>query len=283
MRRSECILGIFITLGCSGRAIDVGPNGSGGNANAGGSSTVGAAGNAGSTGLPPSDCTVTTPLPAWPTATSCVANSDLPLVGTWQGYVEGAGMPWDQITLVINGASVSGGLCGTLSIGAGPAPVLPPATDPSVGYPLGNQPVIAGSPSFIPAFVNTLLDGTTDGMRVRFSVTPSEPYRDWCALQTPFAFTDTCSCLPNWAVEQDASTGLCKYKEPTSPAREFEVDCGKFSLCSGVAPICACNASGCDAATALPSTVAFDLRFTGDTAEGSNTHSLGRTYFTRVN
>ena len=69
-----------------------------------------------------------------------------------------------------------------------------------------------------------------------------------------------------------------------SHAHDFEVNCGKFSLCKQPGPfsVCACNAAGCDASMG-PGRVDFDLRFTADMAEGSNTASEGRTDFTRAN
>jgi hypothetical protein len=61
------------------------------------------------------------------------------------------------------------------------------------------------------------------------------------------------------------------------------LDCGKAQMCGALPlPICSCNSSGC-AAGGYVGGPDFDLRFNGDTAEGSDTlHSNSRVYFTRV-
>ncbi len=286
MQRHQFVLGALIALGCSGRAIDVGPGGTdtGGNdvgTGGAGSTAHGGSSNAGA--LPPTDCTDTTPLPVWPDSSSCAGGSDSPLVGTWNGYVENGSAPWDQLTLVITGASMNGGVCGKLTLGAGPPLNFPPATDPNVGYPPGHDEAVGGSPSISPGYASTILNGTTDGMRVRFSVVPSEPYRGWCQLQTSYNLKSLggCGCLPNMAVMRDMSNGLCEYYDE-SHAHDFEVNCGKFSLCNAGLSVCKCNAAGCDASM-LPGKIDFDLRFTADTAEGSNTGSGIRTDFARAN
>ena len=298
MRRYELLLGTLLAMGCSGRAIDVGPGGSagslgataGGNGGAGGTSS---STQAGSNGLPPGDCTSTTQLPTWPDSSACVAASNLPIVGAWQGYVENQVAPWDQLTLVITGASVAGGVCGTLAIGAGTAP--PPATDPNDSYPpglgSGDSSSLSGGGS-VPGFPLSLLNGTTDGTRVRFSVAQSEAFRSWCQLQTAYRLDDastSCGCLPNrgftWGSDPCSILGDATHPNPVS------INCLKLGLCMLTAgarqgitvQTCACNASGCDG-DPNGGGIAFDLRFTASSAEGSNT-ALGdfRTDFTRTN
>jgi len=268
MQRYRLVLGALIALGCSGRGIDVG----------GGS--AGSAAQGGAPALLPSDCVDTTPLPSWPDASRCVASSDLPLTGTWRGYVENADPPWDQITLVITGASIAGGVCGTLSIGAGPPPA--PATDPTVGYPPGVGDTGTGggtgSAAFLSAYPLTILTGTTDGTRVQFTVSQDEPYRGWCQLQTSLRFNDQavtgCGCLPHWPSARTINTGTSSTCTLSDPARSksMTVDCGKMALCYGVHQVCTCNASGCDG-TPNGDIVGFDLRFTANSAVGSNTGS----------
>jgi hypothetical protein len=267
MQRHQLVLGTLIALGCSGRTIDVGGMSSG------------SAAQGGAPALLPSDCVDTTPLPSWPDSSSCVASSDLPLTGIWRGYVENTGAPWDKLTLVITGASIAGGVCGTLSIGAGPPPAA--ATDPTVGYPPGVGDNGAGGGTgatpFLSAYPLTVLTGTTDGARVQFAVSQDEPYRGWCQLQTSLRASDQavagCNCLPDWpeATEVSGSSSACKLLDPAR-SKSLTVDCGKMALCYSGHRVCACNASGCDG-TPNGYTVGFDLRFAANSAVGSNTDS----------
>jgi hypothetical protein len=295
MQRSTSIWVTLIALGCSGRAIEVGPAG-------GSSGATGAGGSAGNTGdwspSTPSDCADQTPLPSWPDDSGCVAASDLPMTGTWHGYVENQGAPWDQLTLVITGASITGGVCGTLAIGAGPPPA--PATDPNVGYPPGSETGTPATELFLSGYPLTI-SGTTDGTRVVFSVIDAEPYRGWCKLQSSYysrtnvtnggsngvgggaaggtgvagssPTAPSCGCLPFWPDFSVTSSvnGLCTATDVTSP-RKLVVDCGKLDLCFGGLPVCTCNASGCDAAPDRDR-INFDLRFSADGAIGSNTYN----------
>ena len=278
MKNYQLVLGALIALGCSGQSIDVGPGGGGGGSSAQGN---GASGSSGSSALPGLACVNPAPLTAWPDPMGCVAGSDLPLVGTWHGYVENGTAPWDDLTLVINGASVTGGVCGTLTIGTGTPPA--PATDPS--NPPGTDRSTGATPGVTPGFPLTLLRGTTDGTRVRFSVAQTEPYRSWCGIQSSYlndAAPNGCSCLPNWAAmgstSSTPSSGPCTLLDPTH-AHNLTVGCAQFQLCVIGSNTCSCNAAGCDASV-TGSGADFDLRFTANTAEGSNTESLGdRTQF----
>jgi hypothetical protein len=284
MQRIRFMVGALIVLGCSGQKIDVGPGGgsSGDSAemSGGGTTSAGGAAQSGLSTLPASNCNDTTPLPTWPDPTSCVSSVASPLVGTWQGYVENAAAPWDQLTLVINGASVDGGVCGTIVVGAGPAPV--PATDPNVGYPPSYAAGSDYAPRIVSGFALTLQNGTTDGARVRFSVRQAEPWRGWCELQSSYDMgAQQCSCVPQYSslTGSTSNSGICTLKEGS---HDLTVNCGKAFLCQGpTAPHCACNDTGCDAAT--DEEIDFDLQFSGDTAEGSNTENgANRNHFMRV-
>jgi hypothetical protein len=288
MQRIQFMVGALIVLGCSGQKIDVGPGGGssgdsaemsgGGAASRGGTASAGGATQGGLSTLPASNCSVTTPLPTWPDPTSCVSSVASPLVGTWQGYVENAAAPWDQLTLVINGASVDGGVCGTIVVGAGPAPA--PATDPNVGYPPSDTAGFEDQPAIVSGFALTLQNGTTDGARVRFSVAQTEPWRSWCELQPSYDNgAQQCSCIPPYSSlsGSTSNSGTCSI---AVGSQKFTVNCGKAFLCQGMSPYCSCNDTGCEAATST--TLDFDLRFSGDTAEGSNTGSGFRTNFMRV-
>ncbi|MEO6601984.1 MAG: hypothetical protein ABIQ16_19045 [Polyangiaceae bacterium] len=275
--RSELIcLGLILATGCSG-SIDVGP----GNAAGAPGNAAGAPGNAagsGNTAPGALACTDATPLPSWPATSGCTSGADLPIVGTWHGYVENQVAPWDDLTLVVNGASVAGGLCGTLTIGTGTPP--PPATDPNVGYPDPSETTWQEkSARILPGFVLSLLNGTTDGARVRFSVGRTEPWKGWCGLQTSYKGDtgSSCNCLPNWSIEGDSN---CTLFDP-SGGQDLVVNCAKAALCASIGGVCQCNDSACTAT--VTASTDFDLRFAGDEAEGNATSVLGaRTHFVRV-
>ncbi len=274
MRRLNLILGTLLALGCSGKSIDVGPGGTadGSSPGAGGAGTGGTSAGSWNPSTP-GDCTDQTPLPSWPDDSQCLAQSDLPLVGKWQGYVENQMAPWDQLILDIKGASVAGGICGTLTLGSAPLP--PAATDPNVGYPPNRfesyaYSNIGGAPNTsFASYQLTLLQGTTDGQRVRFSIAQREAFRGWCKLQTSYRRRDStvniCTCLPvPWSYSSSGSAvdGACTVGDG---ADRLTANCGKLALC--LDSVCACNASGCDAPNYAA--VSFDLRFTGDNAVGS--------------
>ena len=80
----------------------------------------------------------------------------------------------------------------------------------------------------------------------------------------------------------DLTNDVCTYSDPSSSAK-LTFTCAKASLCGGLGgtSVCACNASGCGA---RENNIDFDLRFTGDTAEGVDTAHNGsgvRIHFTR--
>ncbi len=288
MRSGLICLGFILSTACSG-SIDVGPGAAGGGGLAssgagapgagtgsGGASTSGGAGTvAGSLA-----CTDETPLPTWPATSGCTAGTDLPIVGTWKGYIENQIAPFDDITLVISGASVAGGLCGTVALGTGAA--LPIATDPNLGYPDPSAGPTKPEHPLVPGFEYALLDGQTDGTRVRFSLGKTEPWKGWCELQTSYTGGQdvaACNCQPNWAQKQTGSS--CVLLAPAG-FEDMSVNCAKMVDCDALRGSCQCNSSGCTASmSAASSGMDFDLRFTGDQGEGSTTAGSNRVYFTR--
>lgn len=288
--RHGYLLGALLICSCSGASIDVGPGAAGaaGAAPVGGgmSGGVSGAGGAAASLL----CTDTTPIPSWPASTDCVATSDLPLVGTWHGYVETEGDPWDDLELVIAGASVNG-LCGTLKLGNGPA--LPVVTDPSDGYPEPNSGADAahGGVMFRAGVTHTLLQGKTDGARVRFNVASSEILKDWCAQQTAYAPTPTspnnqnpdptCRCERNLGSKPlPSNREQCELLDDMGESTGV-VSCAHLELCQSLTPLCVCNQIGC-VASQEGDPNSFDLRFDGDSAEGSDSLHSGRVFFTRA-
>jgi hypothetical protein len=275
-------LGAIILCNCSGGLIDVGPGG-GGAAGASGAANGAWAGSAGSNsvnggGDPSLACTDNTPLEQWPSSDGCVATSNLAIAGTWHGYLEGESGPWGELTLVIKGASTSGGVCGTLRVGAGPAPA--PATNPHTSYPDPNVDTSVAHilNAWVAGYPHTLLSGSTDGTRVQFSIARSEAYRSWCALQDPYLAVGngSCTCLPSWVTT--TQNGTCLLTDPVT-GKHLQPNCGQLELCSGSQQLCACNAQGCDAARSSDN-LPFDLRFNGDQADGVG--NSGRAFFTRV-
>lgn len=264
---------LLLTIGCSGRVIDVGAAGSGGSITSsvgGGAGLSEAAGGANNDGMA-NTCQVNTPLPVWPNVEDCQTDSNLPIIGSWHGYVGNQDAPWDAMTLEIHSASVDGGVCGTLTIGEG----NPPTPDRAHGYYPGTvQSDTVLTPYPVPGFKLTLFDGTTDGKRVRFSVRLAEAWREWCQLQTSYAVGSdgsVCRCLPGNGATYNPD-GTCELSGGARPTSAF--DCGTVQLCVGPPfSVCSCSAAGCEADTGSGS-VDFDLRFVDDNdVEGSGTAS----------
>lgn len=306
MRVVAGILGVFGACSCTGTTIDVGP-GSGGTpatennapgggqtdddtssaATTGGSGPSGGTGSYTPTGTPGSSagglghvaCTDTTPLPVWPSTTACAGTSDLPVVGEWHGYVENAIAPWDEIFLSIKGAN-SDGVCGTITIGNATPPA--PATDPNLVYPPGTWERV----TLIPGYTLTLLDGTVDGARLRFQVSPPEAYQSWCALQTSYVAklgANGCGCVPGYVNGILAGDNLCPVVDTVAGYTE-KFNCDQASMCGSFSTrdtVCICNASGCGPIRDGVGDY-FDLIVSGDTIEGSDTlHNNARMHFTR--
>jgi len=193
----------------------------------------------------------------------------------WTGYVENYAFPSGSDTVKIAFAVDSAGqVTGTVILGNGTPP--PPATDPNVGYPPGyndqQQPLLFGPPNYIAeGYAYTMRGGTLAGPRLRFGVSLTELWRDWCALQTPIpgAF----SCVPNLGA---AFTSTGCYQTNPATNEMVTVDCGKLSLC-WAGSVCQCDASGCQAQDGNNSM--FDISINNDRADGSmDTHNV---HFTR--
>jgi hypothetical protein len=66
-----------------------------------------------------------------------------------------------------------------------------------------------------------------------------------------------------------------------SDGTHLPVDCGKLSLCYPQFSPCVCNSTRCDSGQGSD-VRQFDLRFSGDTAEGLSGDTTGRVHFTRA-
>jgi hypothetical protein len=283
MNQQNVLWGSFIAaalvVGCSG-SIDVGPGGGGAGptgATAGASGQLsdggGASANDGlATPWPAAACTRDTPLPTWPNASDCTADSSLTIAGTWHGTVDNATAPFDGATLVISGRDANGHVCGTYTAGTAAAP--PPVSNPNVGYPtpdsygdVNAQPV-DGAPL-------SLLKASLVGSRLSFYYAVAEARRGWCQKQRSYDAplgSGTCRCLPPWEAFKNGPTD-CALIDPNGG--NHTVSCGQQSHCTGL--YCACNSTGCDA---TQDTTLVDLTFDGDNAVGSV--AGGRVVFTRA-
>jgi hypothetical protein len=253
-------------LACGGEQLEVGSDANDVNHGQGGAGASSGTGGGG-TGANGGGVSNTEPVPSFPAPDACAGGDMLPLVGTWEGYIEGSSglEPTDKFRVVFAGASEAGGVCGTVTYGEGAVP--PPATDPDTGYPsldtgyprygFGGAP---GSWGPMPGVPFTILDGTVEARRVRFNTAVTELWKDWCALQTPVASSTQCIRMDGFAT---TTPGACTTSD--DDGQEIPIDCDKRMLCG--AGVCVCNDHGC--AAAVTPTVSFDLLLDGDTADGS--------------
>jgi hypothetical protein len=251
MRKILVSLGSATMIACAGKTIDVGP----------GPALSSDPGQMEAGSGPTEGFSIVAPPPSWPDPDSCIATSNAAITGTWKGYVESALAPWDKLVLVIQGAAEGGPVCGTLTIGSGDRP--PPATDPNVGYPPG---VLLSVSAILPGFTYTLLNGTLREGRLRIGISAAEPWRGWCALQTPI--TDDANpglyrCVRNWPAAG------CLQTNPAT-GEQVSVDCGKLALCMGMTCVCDANSCGANAAASD----LFDLHVAG--AEGDGSRETGQ-------
>ena len=229
--------------GCGGQVRDIGSNAEGGGAT--GSSATGVAA--------PASSVPVRPLPDWPT---CSADGGSP-AETWAGYVQGS-----QGTFTITMQRSGRQACGTLVFGEPTAP-LPPATDPQASYPPGVYYRTAEERA-LSGFAYTLLNATITGPRLQFRVTFAEPWRSWCALQTPYPNdieTSGYGCLPNAGFQRQGNGCVLTGAGPL-PA----ISCAQYDLC-GDTDVCQCNAERCMSAFDFAGSVG-DFRIDGDQAQG---------------
>ncbi len=192
---------------------------------------------------------------------ACMASSNLPtVVGTWTGESESFG----TVTVVIDGASELGGVCGTVALGTDVAPPAP--TDPEVGWPPSYREVadtgLGGIPSryHAPGYPYAIISGGVASTRALFTIDQNAAWTDWCELQTPVEDADgSFACLPNTGYRYQA--GNCATLDPLVPT-----DCAKVLLCIDD-PVCSCEASGC---SVMPGRImSFDLTMGDTTAVGT--------------
>jgi hypothetical protein len=189
-------------------------------------------------------------------------------VDGWDGYTEARQfVPGSDRIRVKIGADGQG----TLVLGE--SQTYPPATDPNVGYPLGEDAnsIITDVYMFRPGFEYPLRGVKVESKRIRFTVSMNDFYKTWCELQTPVVASpdnpDVYSCAPS-SFRSDGATMCFAGGDPGVP-----IDCGKALLCS-LGSVCTCTASSCTANTDFNSdstSVQFDgaLREQGTQLEGT--------------
>ena len=87
-----------------------------------------------------------------------------------------------SVELVIAGASIGSGVCGTLRFGEGAVP--PPAQAPDEEYPpVPDAPKIANEP--FPGFPYSFISGHAEVSGISVITNNREVWKSWCELQTP--------------------------------------------------------------------------------------------------
>ncbi len=183
---------------------------------------------------------------------------------TWVGYIElldyfesGA----DRIELR-SVARTAASMTGLVIFGAPDAsPEIVP-TDPTEAWGVMSNA--------FEGFEYSVRSATVEGVRTRFSINTGEHYDEWCAEQTSYAYAEgseiAYQCLPAWNSDCDLPES-CYLWDPESDA-SMTVDRVTFRLCGSGGYACACTAEACTG-TQFRDEILFDLRFEGDTADGS--------------
>ena len=218
--------------------------------------------------ITPEPPAVVGPVGVWPTPAQCAAGRQLPIVGTWEGYMVNARFRSgsDAVQLIITGANDSV-VCGSLKFGVGPAPTHP--TDPNVGITPGILIVagnVDGNLVNYEGMPMTVLEGRPELPRLRFRTTTNELWKSWCSLQTPYlqdTKTDEWYCVP-FDANRTVRTGppSCMLLQPDGG---IPVDCSKAHLCTSV---CACTSAACTISDQYRS-IEFNFRVDGDAMEGA--------------
>ncbi len=114
----------------------------------------------------------------------------------WDGYAEAYTFQpsgSDRIHMTLDAQ-------GNGSIRVGTDPLLPPPTDPNVGFPPGREypKDIVADTGLREGFLYPLHAAQVDAARIRIGLKPFDYYAPWCALQTP---TTSSPGIPRWAFQ----------------------------------------------------------------------------------
>ena len=219
------------------------------------------------------DASVAVDLPDWTSPNACVVGSEITsIVGLWDGYYQGQSGEENTFRLDIVGANLTNGICGTITFGTHTAPVAypPPATDPTAVYPpagfSSSVRAMNGMMTPILGLPYTILNGRIDGQRVSFGFSVNEILKSWCALQTSYAWDDSCTwfgCLPNGSIVGSTDpAGTCTI---ATAGQKKTYSCAQTMMCN-MSPRCSCDATHCVATSSTGST--FDLIFADGGATG---------------
>jgi len=190
---------------------------------------------------------------------------------TWDGYIEAysfqSGTDRVHVTLDANGH-------GSFQVGDGP--LLPPPTDPNVGYPQAlrdaAEGVIAGDFTFVlyDGLAYPVADTRIESERIRFNVDPHSAFTAWCELQTP-TLAEATPASYGCAATGGGYTGTnCTVSVPGN--FEEPIDCGKLSICNNA---CSCDVTSC---TSHPAYSVIEL----DAALDDSGHNLVGTLLTNA-
>ena len=265
MVRLECsALLALIFVGCSARTLDVG-SGSG----------------PGATGIYDCSHATVTPLHTWTSPGDCASGpQQSQFLGEWEGSIAGASSADEASTFRLNvtGATDTK-ICGTLTFGVhAPLVTLPPVTGPDEIYPpdsiLPTVGAMSGKLGPILGLPYAIQNGTVQGQHVIFFYSLREIFADWCALQTPYAYSQYCEsfgCLPGNAatINLGDPTATCStwYGADGAP---FYTSCWKVMMCGSLEGYaCSCNSQHCEARFDALSMSVFDITFNGEEAFGT--------------
>lgn len=262
------LLGIYCLLSaCGGESLDVGKTDDS-------IKNVETGGSGGTGGTEP----LGTPLPEWPAADVCVAGSELPVVGVWEGAVQDQFFQ-DVIPLRVEllGASERDGVCGRVRWSEGDP--LPAPTEPRERWPDDPRLGFGGNTSFMyEGHTYTMLDGGARADQVRFRITAAELWRPWCELQTSSWHPNRMihSCLPpHDSLENVGTDFTCVLHE--QGGSDIILDPGVCQLC--YTQVCTCNSERCVADPRnVHDSLKFDLRFDAESAIGVVTGLYGYSF-----
>jgi hypothetical protein len=189
---------------------------------------------------------------------------------SWDGYAEAYQFEdnSDRVRLVLDGNGA-----GTLRVGN--AAVLPPPSDPNVGYPPGassDKGVFSSIGGIVAGFEYPVHGTRLQDSRIRTGVDPNDLYAGWCALQTPIADTlnGGYGCVANWGFTMPGADTTCSQTNPATQ-ETVPIDCGKLMLCE-LARVCTCTASACAANLAMDNpSVQLDAALNADGSELTGT------------
>lgn len=181
----------------------------------------------------------------------------------WTGYIEAytfmSGSDRVRVTLDEQGN-------GWLQVGAGD--VLPPPTDPNIGWPPVLTNLDPGTRSLDP---DKPLDGIrypiqgarVESERIRFTIDPFDAFTTWCEMQTPLLHANEVPA--GYGCTSAAVLGLAQGTNQCTTGNDNDgnpiiVDCAKAALC--FISVCACDQTACTSGTGQ--TVSLDAALDDD-------------------